>query len=152
MSILAPRNIRVVLIDDEPAQNLLWGSILRSAGYSVTCCLDAASGLTEVGKGCDCFITDYQMPDTDGIEVIRRTRGRTPVCIMLTGVESAEVHRQALAAGADYVITKPTQPGVVLAALARLCQVAFAQKRHATERPLLRAHGGTGLWATPDLL
>jgi hypothetical protein len=58
MSIVARRNIRVVLIDDEPAQNFLWGSILRSAGYSVTCCQDAASGLTAVGKGCDCVITE----------------------------------------------------------------------------------------------
>lgn len=144
--------MRIVLIDDEPAQGSLWGAILRSVGYSVTFCQDAESGLAAVNQGCDCVITDYQMPGMDGIELIRQANRRPALCIMLTGVESPEIHRRALAAGADYVVTKPTQPGVLLAVLARLyrqAHFAVAVGRPSRERRPMPPTSAVAL--SPDL-
>jgi len=115
---------RVVVVDDQATHNLLLGVILRRAGYEVTPCEDAALAIPAIAQGCDCVITDYQMPGMNGIELIqaarRRVRPVLPVFVVLTGSDGPGLRERALAAGADLVIHKPAEPPLILAVLDRL--------------------------------
>jgi len=113
---------RVVLVDDESSIREIWGCILRTAGYAVECCPDAASALEALAEGCDCVITDYHMPEMNGVELIRAAKPWSEAkFILMTGNPSEELTQEALAAGATYVVHKPTSAPVMLQKLAKLC-------------------------------
>jgi CheY-like chemotaxis protein len=67
-------------------------------------------------------LTDLNMPEITGIELIRQLRERYPrnelPIIMVTTQQSAEDDREALDAGADAVIRKPFTPDDLSRALA----------------------------------
>lgn len=112
---------RVVLVDDESSIREIWGCILRTSGYAVECCPDAASALEAMTEGCDCVITDYHMPEMNGVELILAAKPWSEAkFILMTGNPSEELTQQALAAGATYVVHKPTSAPVMLEKLAKL--------------------------------
>ncbi len=115
---------RVVVVDDERSIREIWGHILSASGYDVECFADAASALPAIDAGCDCVLTDYHMPEMNGVELMRRAaRGRSRVnFILMTGNPSDEVSKDAFSAGASYVLHKPTNPPAVLEKLAKLTQ------------------------------
>ncbi len=57
----------------------------------------------------DLVLTDYKMPNMDGIDFTRRFRGIYPdvPLVMVTGLEDKEIRYQALEAGATDFLTKP---------------------------------------------
>lgn len=99
----------VLVVDDE---NLLRWSISRrlaAAGFSV---IESETGLrvfdlptTDV----DLVLLDYRLPDTSGLEVLRRLRERgfTKSVIMMSAFTTSDVVEQAKRLGAKDVITKP---------------------------------------------
>ena len=123
LPVLSPETapLKIVLVDDEIAILRLWRSILESAGHAVTCCREGASALLAIKAGCDCVITDYQMPGLDGIEVIRRGRqlSRAPF-IMMTAHSQPQVAEAALRAGACWVAIKPVSSRAMLEKLSDL--------------------------------
>jgi len=56
----------------------------------------------------DVVITDVRMPGMDGFELTRRLKARRtpPTVVMMTGLESAELHDEARVAGADCLLEK----------------------------------------------
>ena len=118
----ATRRGRVVVVDDEPGILQTWGVILSMSGYDVECCSDPVSALETIAAGCDCVITDYQMPLMSGVDLMRQARPRSKAkFILMTANGSEAVTRDALAAGAACVVHKPTSPPLVLQKLASLC-------------------------------
>ena len=116
-----PAPLKIVLVDDEVAILRLWRTVLESAGHAVTCCREGASALLAIKAGCDCVITDYQMPGLDGIEVIRRGRQLSRArFIMMTAHSQPQVSEAALRAGACWVAIKPVSFSVMLEKLAEL--------------------------------
>jgi len=68
---------KVLHIDDDPFLRATFGSVIQRAGY----CLLSASGGREgidiaVAKQPDVIVVDYQMPDIDGITVIKEVRSQ----------------------------------------------------------------------------
>jgi CheY-like chemotaxis protein len=113
---------RVVLVDDEVSIREIWGCILSTSGYSVECYANAVSAMKAIAGGCDCVITDYHMPEMNGVELIRAARSRSEAkFILMTGNPSEELTQEALSAGATYVVHKPTSAPVMLQKLAKLC-------------------------------
>ncbi|MCA1612846.1 MAG: response regulator [Acidobacteria bacterium] len=87
---------------------------LESEGWEVVGCEVGTAALAEIeGEGrYDLIITDYRMPGTDGLELVRAARrfGRrsgTPI-IMLT---ASPVEGEARAAGVDLFLRKPEDVG-----------------------------------------
>jgi CheY-like chemotaxis protein len=118
---------RVVLVDDESSIREIWGCILNISGYAVECYADAASALEAIALGCDCVITDYHMPEMNGVELIRAAKLWSEAeFILMTGNPSEELTQEALAAGAAYVVHKPTSAPVMLQKLAKLTGKAVA--------------------------
>jgi CheY-like chemotaxis protein len=112
---------RIVLVDDESSIREIWGCILSTLGYDVACYPDAVSALEAITEGCDCVITDYHMPEMNGVELILAAKPWSEAkFILMTGNPSEELTQQALAAGATYVVHKPTSAPIMLQKLAKL--------------------------------
>lgn len=103
-------NRRVLTVDDSRAVRIFLSEVLASHGAWVE---EAATGeealrLCGEGKGFDLILLDLHLPDTDGIEVLRRIReddDTTPV-VMLTGSGGIQTATAAVRQGADGYIEK----------------------------------------------
>ncbi len=111
---------RILVVDDEIELRTLLRKILTRRGHDV---IEAENGsmaisMVEQGEKLDMIITDIFMPDTDGIEVLRRLRAGYPdLKIVVMSGGGNRVSRgylpAATALGADHVIEKPFDPSAV---------------------------------------
>jgi two-component system, chemotaxis family, chemotaxis protein CheY len=102
----------ILAVDDSPSLRMAVRAALTGAGYSVT---EACDGVDALGKAAntrfDMVITDLNMPNMDGLTLIRELR-RTPsqmgVPIVFLTTESDDALKQeAKAAGATGWLVKP---------------------------------------------
>lgn len=113
---------RVLVVEDEPVNLDLLVENLQFEGYSVqgvSSGEDAWRLISEDPEGFDVILLDRVMPDMDGIEVLRRIKGRSaPIqasVIMQTALSSDEDIVEGLKAGAYYYLTKPFTAQALLA-------------------------------------
>ncbi|MBI4501600.1 MAG: response regulator transcription factor [Gemmatimonadetes bacterium] len=108
--------MRILLADDDAAMRLLLETLVRQWGYEPLSCADgAAAWATLSGPDAPSLaILDWQMPDLDGIEVVRRARelihDRDVYLILLTSKAETEDVVEGFGAGADDYLTKPFHP------------------------------------------
>ena len=129
----------VLIIDDEIQIRRFVIIGLESKGYHVAESESGGQGLTEaVMKQPDLVLLDLNLPDMNGLEVLKRLREwyRAPV-IILTVRESEKDKIELLDAGADDYITKPFDMGELLA---RIRAVLRRSRNKATEEAVYR-HG-----------
>ena len=70
---------KILLVDDEPAARFLLTRILGQRDYTFTEAGDGIQALDFLGKsGFDLIITDFRMPNLDGLELAVRARTRWP--------------------------------------------------------------------------
>ena len=72
---------RVLFVEDEPALLRIFTQALRSSGLEVDQASDAAEALrlaSDPSKKFDLLITDFTLPDTDGLELARKVRTHAP--------------------------------------------------------------------------
>jgi len=99
---------------------------LASAGYQV---VQAADGVDALAKSSaqkvDLFITDLNMPNMDGIQLIRQLRVVAPYrftpMVLLTTEAKQERKMEGKAAGATGWIVKPFQVEQLLAVVKKVC-------------------------------
>jgi len=93
--------MKLVLVDDNADFVISMRMLLEMRGYHVKAYLTAQEFLQDVGNLAedDLLITDYYLPDLNGIEVVRRARARRPGlwAILLTGSREDSVARAARA-------------------------------------------------------
>jgi len=103
-------NMRVLVVDDEPAVRTSLATALARDGYDVALAEDGDDALTQLAVGgVDAIILDVAMPEPNGLEVCRRLRGRgdrTPI-LMLTARDLIDDRVAGLDAGADDYLVKP---------------------------------------------
>jgi len=103
-----PRPIRVLLVDDEPDFPEMAGTYLERADdrLAVTTASSAEEGLATLdAEPIDCVVSDYAMPEVDGIEFLEAVRAESPDLpfILYTGKGSEAVASEAISAGVtDY--------------------------------------------------
>jgi PAS domain S-box-containing protein len=71
---------RLLLVDDDPLVRELVCEQLRCAGFAVTVCGEAASALARLDSGLavDLLLTDFAMPEMNGVALAREARKRRP--------------------------------------------------------------------------
>ena len=100
----------ILCVDDEPGALQVFRSALERQGHRVVAVTNAPAALNVLGRGgVDLVISDYQMPEMSGIELVERLReeGLDLPVIMVTGHGSIEHAVAAMKAGAVDYITKP---------------------------------------------
>jgi two-component system, NtrC family, sensor kinase len=104
--------MRVLIAEDDPVSRRLLESYLQKWGYSVTAATNGAEAWRHFQEGTFAIvITDWMMPEIDGLELIRRIRaarrnGYTHA-ILLTAKSQKEDLIEGMEAGADDFLTKP---------------------------------------------
>jgi two-component system KDP operon response regulator KdpE len=106
-----------VLIEDEREIRRFLRVTLEGQGYRLFEAATAADGLVEVAsRQPDVVVLDLGLPDTDGLEVIRRIREWSTVPIIVLSARGREDDKvAALDAGADDYVSKPFGAGEFLA-------------------------------------
>jgi C4-dicarboxylate-specific signal transduction histidine kinase len=110
----------ILIVEDTPIQGKKLQFDLKKFGFSSTWALNGVEALKllkDSKNDFDLVITDYEMPEMDGLELLRQMRSdprlaRLPVIVM-TNVISNEVNMEALRLGASEFSPKPYVPPVL---------------------------------------
>ena len=102
-------NVRVVVIEDNPAIQRFLRNTLRVQDYDVREAETGTEGLRLVRQlNPELVILDLGLPDMDGMDVIRRVREKSVVPILVLSSRSDEAGKvMALDLGADDYVSKP---------------------------------------------
>src|SRR3954471_19084961 len=101
---------RVLVVDDEESIREFLEIMLRKEGYEVTCAEDGQKALELIKKkSFDLVISDLQMPNMTGIELLRHVKDQYPdiLFMMITAFGTTETAVEAMKLGAYDYITKP---------------------------------------------
>jgi CheY-like chemotaxis protein len=117
------------LVDDNADAMNLVKHLLEQCGVSVSGCGSAEECMQRLANfHPDVLISDIGMPDMDGYAMMRELRrlprekgGATPV-IALTAFARSEDRRRAMLAGFDMHVSKPVEPGELVAVVARMAR------------------------------
>lgn len=103
--------VRVLYVEDAFDQALLVKAFFQTlSGYRVTHAQDGDHAMELIAtREWDLFVTDLNLPGTDGFQLIRSMRAKYPQLPILvtTGYTQAQYEEQSLRAGADQVMIKP---------------------------------------------
>jgi two-component system chemotaxis response regulator CheY len=109
----------ILAVDDSASMRQLVSFTLKSAGYQVVEAVDGADGLAKAGaKPVDLVLTDQNMPNMDGLSLVRALRRlpgyRSAPILILTTESGQEMKNQGRAAGATGWLVKPFDPNRLL--------------------------------------
>jgi DNA-binding response OmpR family regulator len=103
---------KLLLIEDDDTFAILLAAYFKTAGYATERVGSAEVGLKKLDRETwDAIIVDLNLPDEDGIVLIRMLRARSSVpIVVVTGRSEAEDRLVALEIGADDFVPKPFEP------------------------------------------
>nr|WP_246312154.1 CHASE domain-containing protein [Aquabacterium terrae] len=105
------RGQRLLYVDDDAVMVMLVESLLERAGYRVRCFVDARAALEVLRaepEAFDLVITDYNMPELSGLDVVRALRFIRPALpvIISSGYLSEDIRAAAQDAGVRHLLQK----------------------------------------------
>ena len=103
------KNIKILVVDDEPKIRMFIRANLEARGYEVYLAQDGVEAIELAERVIpDVIVLDINMPRMDGIEACRRIREWADMPIIMLSVRGDEKDKvRALDEGADDYITKP---------------------------------------------
>lgn len=122
----------ILVVEDDNAVAKLMAATMESQDYQYRIASTGASAIMEaLSYKPDVMILDLGLPDTDGIEVIKKIRVWSNMPIIVVSARSEDTDKvAALDAGADDYLTKPFSVDELLARL----RVALRRVRHDRQR------------------
>ena len=115
-----------LIVDDSPTMRQMVAFTLTNAGFTVVEAEHGKDAVNKVAAGpkMDLVVTDLNMPEMDGIALIKELRKLnafrfTPI-LMLTTESAAEKKQAGKEAGATGWIVKPFNPEILLKTIARV--------------------------------
>jgi len=114
----------ILTVDDSSSIRQLVRFTLSGAGFEVIQAVDGEDALAKLTVPVHLIVTDLNMPNMDGIELIRQVRTRqgykgVPI-LMLTTESQDSKKQQGKAAGATGWIVKPFSPEQLLAVIKKV--------------------------------
>lgn len=113
----------ILVVDDEAAVRESLGMLLESVGYDVAMAANGISAVSQIDRAVpDLIVTDLNMPEMSGIELISHVRSRYPA--MLVVAMSGDYQEEAVPAGiiADRYYPKGQHPHKLLTVIASLIE------------------------------
>lgn len=114
----------VLTVDDSTSVRQMVGFTLRNAGYEVREATDGKDALTKFDSSIRLVITDLNMPNMDGIQLVKSIRAgsanKTVPIVILTTESQDSKKQEGRAAGATGWIVKPFKPEQLLAVVKKV--------------------------------
>ena len=117
---------KVLAVDDSKTMREMVSFTLKGAGYEVIEAEDGKAALTAIeGVKVDAVVTDLNMPNMNGFDLIRNLRANpnykfTPI-LMLTTEGDDSKKQEGKAAGATGWIVKPFNPEKLVEVVKKVC-------------------------------
>lgn len=118
---------KIMLVEDDEWVRTALFFFFESEGCRILVLETAAEGIAALRhESHDIILTDYRLPDMDGLEFLRRVHGFHPpaVEILLTNYKNEALVREASALGLHDLIEKPLTPQALEASLLRVYEGA----------------------------
>lgn len=117
---------KALVVDDSSTMRNMVSMAMEEIGFTVVTAEDGVEAVDAAdGETFDVIITDINMPNMDGIELIRHLRDETscattPILVLTTeaGDNAKEMGKKV---GATGWIVKPFNPDVLVAAVKKVC-------------------------------
>jgi CheY-like chemotaxis protein len=115
---------KILIVDDSPDTREMIAKLLELERFTVVTAEDGRAGLDLAAAECpDLIITDINMPNLDGIEMIKILRSKpllSNVPIMVITAYGNNFASAALSAGANYALSKPLKLDALIEGIKRL--------------------------------
>ena len=122
--------MRILMIEDEKLFGDKSAGSLRREGYEVDICYDGSSAMEHMSyESCDLILLDLNLPDIDGIEILRRLRSydnETAVLILSARCQISD-KVEGLDVGASDYLVKPFHLDELKARIRSLTRRRFIQ-------------------------
>jgi two-component system, cell cycle response regulator DivK len=124
--VIAARDKPFVLVaDDDRDTRELYRACFDTSGYRTA---EAGTGSQAIVSAVeivpDVLLTDYVLPDVDGLTIARRLKSDARTAgiriLMITGYANPDLERRAVAAGIERVLLKPCLPEAVMREVSRV--------------------------------
>ena len=158
------RDVRILLVEDEPNMARSLARILTRRGYVVAVANNGQEALAQLAaERFHAVVTDLNMPVMDGMQLLRHMQpdGGTgerrlisPPTIVLTGHGSTQAAVEAMKLGAFDYLVKPCNPDELLLTIDNVLQVGDLERENARLRAeVARTHGfGDLIGHSPPML
>jgi two-component system, chemotaxis family, chemotaxis protein CheY len=104
---------KLLIVEDNAMVREMFAVALADAGFSVITAADGVAGLDRArAEHPDLILTDVEMPNLDGIEMIERLRQEPEsqgIPVLVLSAVHASVLQHARVAGASEIVQKPVQ-------------------------------------------
>jgi len=126
---------RILVVDDSPMDRVRVGNFLEKSRvyYRMSFAADGKEALQQIEKTSpDIVVTDLQMPEMDGFELVREVKQRFPLIpvILITSKGSEEIAAKALKVGAVSYVPKSTMAEHLPQTVERTLNAAYRDRMH----------------------
>lgn len=146
----------ILVVDDDPSVLESFKAVLeKEPGYVVDTITTSSEALELLDtRYFDVIISDYSMPDLDGITLLReaRARGCRSLFVIVTGKRLAHIAMDALNSGADFFIQKGPNTAKDLENLIGFIRAHAPEKSSGSEIAEWERFYHSVVESTPDLL
>jgi DNA-binding response OmpR family regulator len=126
-----PKSHSILIVEDEASIASFIAMYLKKAGFAVRVAPNGEDAIEKaIAEGPSLVVLDLMLPDMDGIEVCRRVRQRSDVPILMLTARDEDIDKIiGLEVGADDYLTKPFNPGELVARVKSILRRANPARR-----------------------
>src|SRR3954464_3316121 len=107
---------KVLVVEDDANERKSLQRLLSDAGYQVATAESGDKALGYIDEPVDFVLTDLQMGDVSGLDLLRHWKLKQPhtMFLLITGHGSVSTAIEAIRAGAYHYLTKPIDPQALI--------------------------------------